>query len=131
MTVVARPLTLIASSRPEAATPAKATLGEAGQQPPEHLPNEPLPTPQPTDGADPVAAIPTLPSNSQQVISMVSSTLASRVIAGPKRSSLHGMAQLGNRNAEPASALTVHRSHTDSMIRRPRPHWSPAGCRVR
>ena len=29
---------------PEAATPARATLGEAGQQPPEHLPNEPLPS---------------------------------------------------------------------------------------
>jgi hypothetical protein len=61
MTVVARPLTLIACSRPEAATPARATLGEAGQQPPEHLLTAPLPAPQPIDDADPVAAIPALP----------------------------------------------------------------------
>jgi hypothetical protein len=61
ITVVARPLTLIACSRPEAATPARATLGEAGQQPPERLLIAPLPAPQPTDDADPVAAIPALP----------------------------------------------------------------------
>jgi hypothetical protein len=49
MTVVARPLTLIACSRPEAATPARATLGEAGQQPPERLLTAPLPAPQLAD----------------------------------------------------------------------------------
>jgi hypothetical protein len=40
--------------------------------------------------------------------------------AGPKRSSLHGMTARATTTAQ-ASALTVHRSHTDSMIRRPRP----------
>jgi hypothetical protein len=57
MTMVARPLTLIACSRPEAATPARATVGEVSQQPPEHLADAPLPAPQQTDLL-PIATIP-------------------------------------------------------------------------
>ena len=60
MTVVARPLTLIACSRPEAATPARATVGQVGQQPPEHLADAPLPAPQQTDLL-PIATSPALP----------------------------------------------------------------------
>ena len=57
MTVVTRALTLIACSRPEAATPGRATLGETGQEPPEDLAHKPIPAAQPTDIL-PIAAIP-------------------------------------------------------------------------
>ena len=65
MTMVARPLTLIACSRPEAATPARATVSEVGQQPPEHLADAPLPAPQQTDLL-PIATIRCYPTNSRR-----------------------------------------------------------------
>src|SRR4029453_7106990 len=78
-TVVARPLTLIAYSRPEAATPARATLGEAGQQPPENLGDAPLPAPQRID----LLPIATIPSSARVTASSVMSMVISALFRPP------------------------------------------------
>ena len=72
--VGARALTLIACSHPEAATPGRATLGQARQAPPEDLAGAPISAPQPTR-CPPVAPIPqSCRTYSREAVSMVTST---------------------------------------------------------